>query len=207
MPSYHCSPQLDSVAARPVSELCPPAVLTSAHRLHIMPDHIYYFLTVSTHLVCGHLIKTVIMRHSNFICSNVTTTISLHAPLSRCPSGYPLQIGIGPFQPEGCASTLCQCFDIVTLSSCWDTTCASRHWGPCAYFCIDHTLQSDDDPCGPFISSLTAPTSFSTVSLPWHCFARSAYPPAIYIAFVPFTDFGNLSCPFSKYSVEWITAK
>ena len=99
-------------------QLCPPAGLTSAHRLHIMHDHIYYFLTVSSHLVCCHLLKTVIMRHSHFICSNVTTTISLHDPVSRCPSGYPLQIGIGPFQPEGCARTLCQCFDIVTLSSC-----------------------------------------------------------------------------------------
>ena len=99
-------------------QLCPPAGLTSAHRLHIMHDHIYYFLTVSSHLVCGHLIKTVILRHSHFISSNVTATISPHAPLSWCPSGCSLQIVICSFQQEGSARTLCPCFDIVTLACC-----------------------------------------------------------------------------------------
>ena len=58
--------------------------------------------------------KTVIMHHSNFICSNVTTTISLHDHVSRYPSRYQLQIGISRVQPQWCVSTLCKCFALST---------------------------------------------------------------------------------------------
>ena len=137
------SPQLVSVPSRHVSGQSPSAGLTSAHRLHFRPAHIYCFLTVSSHLgfrpfanSCYHasLPFYILQCHNDCFPTGSSRLVS-----KRLSHAYCLSVHFSRWNPPGLSGHVLRKVILHSLHSAaptWDPrSVASPYLAPMRLLC------------------------------------------------------------------------